>query len=126
MAGMNGRSARHELERQRCREFEAQEREKRGRELDRAILDAERRLARTQGRIDALPEQVRANPELTEALRLRAWAKTGKVQACAADPQALSAPEGWPESTDEQGIIFRPRGTRVQSPQSKCQKFHRR
>lgn len=105
MASMNGWNARHELERQRRREFEAQEREKRGREIERDLLAAEKRVARLDARREVLLEQARANPDLIEALRLRAWAKLGKVEGRAADPESLIAPEGWPEGADPEAAV---------------------
>jgi len=86
-------------------QFEAQQREKTGRELDARLRKAETTIAWLEGRHEALLEGARRDPGLIEAVRIRAWARLGKVKASyssvAADPWKLTAPGGWPECVRE-------------------------
>jgi hypothetical protein len=102
---INGWNYRAQIERERAREFAAEQRKKTGRELDKKLRDVEVAKARIEGKLEAVLDGARRDPGLIEAVRIRAWAKLGKVDASyssvAADPWKLTAPDGWPEGVSE-------------------------
>ena len=71
--------------------------------LAKALLDAEIAVARTEARLQAQLEFAARDPAISDAVRVAAWAKIGRVTA--EQPEGggepiLRAPEGWPEGMD--------------------------
>lgn len=72
-------------------------------ELAHARRELEVERARLEERIQMLIEFAARDPETAEALRVRAWARAGRVTASLPEgggEPILTAPEGWPAGID--------------------------
>ncbi len=71
------------------------------------IVENEKKIARLQGKAEAVFDAMRADPEHIELMRAKAWLATGGVKSVrlSANDTPVDLPDGWPDGVTQEHFI---------------------